>query len=170
MPAPFGGNSGRHAVTVDLLEIAISTIPFDVGVLFTKPGAFSRNFEGMVAPVGMIAPVKPKDVIGRALMERAVDRITTDMDVTATEACVTRMDLSIYVNQITKLMRVGLLGKQRKYDPTRWAITAGDDPLPIQMKEEIARYPRKMRSACLTVRLTGTGSSASQSRATGSTR
>ena len=43
--------------------------------------------------------------------------------------------------QITKLMTAGLLGKRRKFVPTRWAITAVDDTLSNSLKKEIARYP-----------------------------
>jgi len=135
------GNSGLDAVAGNLQEIALSTIPLDVDVLFTKPVAFSLNFDGTVAPVGLTGPVRHMDVIGSARVERVVDRVTSDTDVTATDACVALMDSDIDVYQITKLMTAGLLGKRRKFVPTRWAITAVDDTLSIQMKKEIARFP-----------------------------
>ena len=135
------GNSGLEAVAGNLQEIALSTIPLDVDVLFTKPVAFSLNFDGTVAPVGLTGPVRHMDVIGSARVDRAVDRVTSDTDITATDACVALLDSSIDVYQITKLMTAGLLGKRRKFVPTRWAITAVDDTLSIQMKREIARYP-----------------------------
>jgi len=134
------GNSGLDAVAGNLQEIALSTIPLDVDVLFTKPVAFSLNFDGTVAPVGLTGPVRHMDVIGSARVERVVDRVTSDTDVTATDACVALMDSEIDVYQITKLMTAGLLGKRRTFVPTRWAITAVDDTLSIQMKKEIARY------------------------------
>ncbi|MFA6225758.1 MAG: hypothetical protein WC620_06165 [Methanoregula sp.] len=135
------GSSGLHAVAGNLQEIALSTIPLDVDVLFTKPVAFSLNFDGTVAPVGLTGPVQHMDVIGSARVERAVDRVTSDMDIAAADACVALMDSDIDVYQITKLMTAGLLGKRRKFVPTRWAITAVDDTLSIQMKKEIARFP-----------------------------
>ena len=135
------GNSGLHAVADNLQEIAISSIPLDVDVAFFKPVAFNLNFDGTVAPVGLTGPVKHMDVIGSARVERAVDRITSDSDVMATDACIALMDADIDVYQITKLMTAGLLGKRRKFVPTRWAITAVDDTLSIQLKKEIARLP-----------------------------
>ena len=135
------GNSGLHAVADNLQEIAISSIPLDVDVAFFKPVAFNLNFDGTVAPVGLTGPVKHMDVIGSARVERAVDRITSDSDVMATDACVALMDADIDVYQITKLMTAGLLGKRRKFVPTRWAITAVDDTLSIQLKKEISRFP-----------------------------
>jgi hypothetical protein len=38
-------------------------------------------------------------------------------------------------------MTAGLLGKRRKFVPTRWAITAVDDTLSNGLKKEIARFP-----------------------------
>ena len=36
----------------NLQEIALSTIPLDVDVVFEKPVTFSLNFDGTIAPVG----------------------------------------------------------------------------------------------------------------------
>ena len=135
------GSSGLQAVAANLQEIALSSIPLDVDVLFAKPVAFSLNFDGTVAPVGLTGPVKHMDVIGSARVERAVDRITSDADIGAADARVALMDADIDVYQITKLMTAGLLGRRRKFVPTRWAITAVDDTLSQQLKKEIARFP-----------------------------
>jgi hypothetical protein len=135
------GSSGLHTVAGNLQEIALSTIPLDVDVLFVKPVSFSLNFDGTVAPVGLCGPVKHMDVIGSARVERAVDRVTSDTDIAATDACGALMDADIDVYQITKLMTAGLLGKRRKFVPTRWAITAVDDTLSTRLKKEIVRYP-----------------------------
>jgi hypothetical protein len=135
------GNSALHAASDKLQEIALSTIPLDVDVAFEKPVTFSLNFDGTVAPVGFTGSVKKIDVLGNARVERVVDRITSDTDIFATDACVALSDSAIDVYQISKLMTAGLLGKRRKFVPTRWAITAVDDTLSMHLKKEIARYP-----------------------------
>jgi hypothetical protein len=135
------GNSALHAVSDNLQEIALSTIPIDVDVAFEKPVTFSLSFDGTVAPVGFTGSVKKMDVLGNARVERVVDRITSDTDIVATDACVALSDSAIDVYQISKLMTAGLLGKRRKFVPTRWAITAVDDTLSMHLKKEIARYP-----------------------------
>jgi hypothetical protein len=135
------GNSALHAASDKLQEIALSTIPLDVDVAFVKPVTFSLNFDGTVAPVGFTGSVKKIDVLGNARVERVVDRITSDTDIFATDACVALSDSAIDVYQISKLMTAGLLGKRRKFVPTRWAITAVDDTLSMHLKKEIARYP-----------------------------
>ena len=135
------GRSALHSVAGNLQEIALSTIPLDVDVVFEKPVTFSLNFDGTIAPVGFTGPVKKMEVLGNARVERVVERITSDIDMGATDACGALRESAIDVYQIANLMTAGLLGKRRTFVPTRWAITAIDDTLSIQLKKEIARYP-----------------------------
>ncbi len=135
------GRSALPAVAGSLQEIALSLRPLDVDVAFERPVAFSLNFDGTVAPVGLTGPIKSLDINGSARMERVVDRITSDTDLGATEACVALRESAVDVYRISGLMTAGLLGKRRKFVPTRWAITAVDDTISGQLKKEIARYP-----------------------------
>jgi hypothetical protein len=135
------GRSALHTVAGNLQEIALSTVPLDVDVVFEKPVTFSLNFDGTTAPVGLSGPVKKMNVLGSARVERVVDRITSDTDMGATAACGALRESAIDVYQIANLMTAGMLGKRRTFVPTRWAITAVDDTLSIQLKKEIARYP-----------------------------
>jgi hypothetical protein len=135
------GSASLSAVAEGLQEIALSTVPLDVDVAFERPVSFSLSFDGTVAPIGMTGSVKTMDVIGSARVERVVDRITSDTDLGATEACVALKDSAVDVYQISKLMTAGLLGRRRKFVPTRWAITAVDDTLSVNLKREIARFP-----------------------------
>ena len=136
------GRSALQTVAGNLQEIALSTVPLDVDVVFEKPVTFSLNFDGTTAPVGLSGPVKKMNVLGSARVERVVDRIASDTDMGATAACGALRELAINVYQIANLMTAGLLGKRRTFVPTRWAITAVDDTLSIQLKKnEIARYP-----------------------------
>ena len=135
------GSSGLPAVAGGLQEIALSSMPLDVDVAFEKPVSFSLSFDGTVAPVGMTGAVKTMDVIGSARVDRVVDRITSDTDLSATEACVELKDSAVDVYQISKLMTAGLLGRKRKFVPTRWAITAVDDTVSVNLKRGIARFP-----------------------------
>jgi len=135
------GSSFLPAVADNLQEIALSSVPLDVDVAFERPVAFSLAFDGTVAPVGLTGPVKTLDILGSASVDRIVDKITSDTDITATDACVSLKESSIDVYQITGLMTAGLLGRRRKFVPTRWAITAVDDTLSTGLKKEIARFP-----------------------------
>ena len=135
------GSSGIHHFSDNLQEIAISSDPVDVDVAFEKPVAFSLRFDRTVAPVGLSGQLKAMEVTGSARVDRAVDRVTSDSDLGATDACVTLMESDIDVYQIAKLMTAGLLGKRRHFVPTRWAITAVDDTISIRLKKQIAAFP-----------------------------
>jgi len=134
------GRSALHTVTDNLQEIARSSLPLDVDVSFEKPVTFSLNFDGTIAPVGLTGSVKKMEVLGNARVERVVDRITSDTDMGATDACVALKESAIDVYQIADLMTSGLLGRRRTFVPTRWAITAVDDTLSARLKKEISRY------------------------------
>jgi hypothetical protein len=135
------GRSALHAIAGNLQEIALSSQPLDVDVAFEKPVVFGLNFDGTIAPVGLTGSVKTLEITGNARVERVVDRITSDTDIGAAEACGALRESAIDVYRISGLMTAGLLGRRRKFVPTRWAITAVDDTLSIGLKKEIARYP-----------------------------
>jgi hypothetical protein len=135
------GRSSLPRIAGNLQEIALSSIPLDVDVAFEKPVAFSLDFDGTVAPAGFSGTVKKMDLLGSAKVARAVDRITSDEDIRATEATIALNTDGVDVYQIAKLMTAGLLGRRRKFVPTRWAITAVDDTLSNGLKKEIARFP-----------------------------
>ena len=50
-------------------------------------------------------------------VERVVDRITSDTDMGATDACGALRESAIDVYQIANLMTAGLLGKRRTFVP-----------------------------------------------------
>jgi hypothetical protein len=135
------GRSALYTVADNLQEIALSTTPLDVDVTFEKPVNFSLDFDGTVAPVGLSGAVQKMDILGNARVERVVDRITSDTDIGATDACRALRESAIDVYQISGLMAAGLLGKRRTFVPTRWAITAVDDTISRQLKSEISRFP-----------------------------
>jgi hypothetical protein len=135
------GSSGVSRYSDNLQEIALSSRPVDVDIAFEKPVAFSLSFDGTVAPIGLSGSIRQMALTGSASIEPAVDRVTSDTDLGATGACVTLMQSDVDVYRIAKLMTSGLLGRNRHFVPTRWAITAVDDTLAVQMKKEIAAFP-----------------------------
>jgi hypothetical protein len=135
------GRSALYAIAGNLQEIALSSRPLDVDVAFEKPVAFSLNFDGTIAPVGFTGSVKTLEIGSNARVERVVDRITSDTDIVANEAVIALKESAIDVYRISGLMTAGLLGRRRKFVPTRWAITAVDDTLSTRIKKEIARHP-----------------------------
>jgi len=122
-------------------EIALSSSPLDVEVRFIKPVSFDLRFDGTIAPVGLTGAIREMDVLGNARVDRAVDRATSDTDLSATDACDILHTSGTDVYRITQLLTAGLLGKKRRVVPTRWAITAVDDTVSKRLKKKIARYP-----------------------------
>jgi hypothetical protein len=90
---------------------------------------------------GLPGSVKTLEITGNVRVERVVDRITSDTDLSANEACIALKESAIDVYRISGLMTAGFLSRRRKFVPTRWAITAVDDTLSTRLKKEIARYP-----------------------------
>lgn len=135
------GSSRAPRFEDNIQEIAISSKPLDVDVSFERPVAFALDFDRTVAPVGFSGTVQHMDILGNASVARVVDRITSDTDIRATDACVELSTGGSDVYGITKLMTAGLLGKRRRLVPTRWAITAVDDTLSNALKKEISRFP-----------------------------
>ncbi|WP_292392096.1 hypothetical protein [Methanoculleus sp. UBA303] len=124
----------------NLQEIALSSQPLDVEVRFVKPVAFDLRFDGTIAPVGLTGAIRKMDVLDNARVDRAVDRATSDTDLSATDACDILHTSGTDVYQITQLLTAGLLGRKRHVVPTRWAITAVDDTVSNRLKKRIARY------------------------------
>lgn len=137
------GTAGSGRLADNLQEIALSSLPLDVEVRFTKPVSFDLRFDGTIAPVGLSGAIRKMDVIDNARVDRAVDRATSDTDLSATDACAILHASGTDVYQISQLLTAGLLGLERKRHvvPTRWAITAVDDTVSKRLKKKIARYP-----------------------------
>jgi hypothetical protein len=125
----------------NIQEIALSSRPLDVEVRFVKPVSFDLRFDGTIAPIGLTGAIRKMDVLGNARLDRAVDRTTSDTDLSATDACDILHTSGTDVYQITQLLTAGLLGRKRRVVPTRWAITAVDDTVSKHLKHKIARYP-----------------------------
>ncbi len=135
------GTSDTGRLSGSLQEIALSSRPLDVEVRFTKPVGFDLRFDGTVAPVGLSGAIRKMDVLDNARVDRAVDKITSDTDLGAIEACTLLHESDIDVYRISELLTTGLLGKKRRIVPTRWAITAVDDMVSTRLKKAIVRTP-----------------------------
>jgi len=123
-----------------LQELAISSVPLDVEVRFTRPVSFDLTFDGTVAPVGLSGSLEKMKVIDNPKVNPSVDRVTSDTDLGAVGACSELHRSGIDVYQISHLLSGGLIGRRRKVVPTRWSITAVDDSVSTALKQRIARY------------------------------
>ena len=137
------GSSDLSSLTLEgqMQEIALSDVPLDVEVSFKKPVLFDLKFDGTLAPVGLAGDIKKLDVLDNGKTSRAVDRITSDTDMRATEAVSELYKEGIDVYHISQLLTSGLLGVKRHLVPTKWGITAVDDMVSARLRKDAARFP-----------------------------
>jgi len=123
-------------------ELALSAKPTDVEVTFLKKPRFRLTFDGIITPVGAVAPVKEFKVVDNPSVSRKVDYLVEDTDVKAKVAMFELYKANIPVYQIFRLLSVGLLGTwpQRKLVPTRWAITAVDKTIGDILLDKVRHY------------------------------
>ena len=122
-------------------EIALAPHPVTVEASFDHPVRFNPDFDRVTAPVGCSGNITRLDVLDHPGTDHAVDKVTSDTDLSAGEACIALQQSGIDVYRITPLFTAGLLGKRRKIVPTRWAITAVDDSVSTAQKKAVSRCP-----------------------------
>lgn len=122
-------------------EIARAKKPVETEVWFLKPPRADLKFDGILTPMGPSGTIDKLAITSNPSVERKVEYITSDTDITASIAVNELYRANIPVYQIMRLFSVGLLGEKRKLVPTRWSITATDDILGKHLIERIRDYP-----------------------------
>lgn len=132
----------KHRYEENLQEIARSRIPLGVETAFDRPVSFDLRFDGHVTPMGMSGTLQSFTICDTAKVDRIVEKVTSDIDLTATGACQELNDDGTDIYQIINLMSAGMLGigKNRHMVPTRWAITAVDDTVGKRLKQQVFRF------------------------------
>ncbi|MBN1390811.1 MAG: hypothetical protein JXA22_09260 [Candidatus Thermoplasmatota archaeon] len=126
-------------------EIALSARSLDTEMKVTgygEKGIEPPSFDSISMPMGPSVNVTRVKVIDDPKVPGPIERITSDTDVNATEASVELFKSGIPVEHLVRLFSVGLLGqgKRRRLVPTRWTITAIDDILSRELKEEVTGF------------------------------
>ncbi|MBP2134540.1 hypothetical protein J2128_002511 [Methanomicrobium sp. W14] len=137
------GSKSLGRTNDSIQEVALSQKPVDVEVSFKKPVNFSLQFDGTLAPVGLSGDIKKMDVLDNPSVPGIVDRVTSDTDLNASEGIFSLYGNGIDVHHIQNVLSAGLMGagKNRKYVPTKWSITAVDDTISKMLKKEVSKYP-----------------------------
>jgi len=124
-------------------ELALSSKPVSAEFFLKNPPRLeftpSKVFSIMANP----ALLEKINLEENPKVEKKVDTLTSDYDVSAQNALNELYNSKIKVSHLTKLLSAGLLGIkiQRKLVPTRWAITAVDDTLSKMLMQKIKYYP-----------------------------
>jgi hypothetical protein len=123
-------------------EIAMAKRYADVEVTFKNKPTGRMVLDDEVAPFGPSARLDSMDVHS-IKAEQQIEKAYYDRDLKSREAVKQIYQKGISVSQIQKAFSVGLfgLGKNRRFVPTRWSITAVDDTIANMMLEQTKTYP-----------------------------
>lgn len=122
-------------------ELALSSKPVDTEAWFKKPLISDLDFDGTLAPMGPSGFIKDFKISENPKVPKKVDYIVYDTDASASDSILELSKGRVSNEQISRLMSIGLLGKDRKLVPTRWSITAVDDIQGKSLISEIKDYP-----------------------------
>ncbi len=144
---------GKYTVKVDQVntsdriidhtrDMALSREPAEVEIFLTKRPSGKIALSDSVQPYGPSAPLKKLD-LGTLKIDRRMDRAYSDTDLKSVEAILDLYEHGTYVTKIQRALSVGAfgLGENRKFVPTRWSITAVDDTIGKNLREEVKKYP-----------------------------
>ncbi len=133
-------NGGRIVDTTR--ELAMGQISADVEANFTKKPYGKITFNSEVQPFGPSAPLRGLDS-GNIKIDQRIDKAYSDTDLKAVGAVTGLYENGILVSRIQKAFSVGAfgLGKNRKFVPTRWSITAVDDILGKDLLKQTKEAP-----------------------------
>lgn len=123
-------------------QIAMSSAPVGTEVSFFKPPQGKLQFDGVLSPSGPSGVLKEMQITTNPLIPRKVDSIVEDRGAGAAVAVGELYSAGTGVEHISRLLSLGLLGKERKLVPTRWSITASDDMIGKALKESVLDKPQ----------------------------
>ncbi len=122
-------------------DMALCKEPAEVEAIFNKKPSGRITLSDSVQPYGPSAPIKKLD-LGTLKIDRRLDRVYNDTDLKAVEAVLELYDKGVFVSKIQRAFSVGALGvdENRRFVPTRWSITAVDDNIGKNLREEVKEY------------------------------
>ncbi|MFH1420836.1 MAG: hypothetical protein ABIG30_02605 [Candidatus Aenigmatarchaeota archaeon] len=122
-------------------EIAMAAKPPSTEFFLKKKPYVAMQLDLTTPPIGAPAILKAVKLEENPHVLTKVDKIVSD-ELKAVEAMNELYGYGIDVNQLMRILSVGLLGlkSQKKLVPTRWSITATDDMLAKSMLKEIRRF------------------------------
>lgn len=125
-------------------ELALSHSPVSTEIFLKRKPTTDYSSDSVLRPMTNPAPIKKAILEENPKISKKVDYITSDYDVKAVDAVNELYKSRTKVDQLQKLLSIGLLGKKvrRRMVPTRWSITATDDIISKNMLEKIRYYPQ----------------------------
>ena len=123
-------------------DLALSSDPLEVEARFHKRPSGRLVLDDEVQPFGPSAWLKDLSV-GNPRYDHRVEKAFYDTDLKATEAVRDLYQRGVMISKIQKAFSVGALGvgKNRRFVPTRWTITAVDDILGKGLLQDTRHNP-----------------------------
>ncbi|RLE98038.1 MAG: hypothetical protein DRJ63_08265 [Thermoprotei archaeon] len=123
-------------------ELALSAEPVDAEYVFKKPPQPRVSFDGIVAPLGPVAPLQRLRIASNPVVPRRVDQLIYDEDAKASTSVLELYSSGVSVYHIVRLFSLGLLGtmRERRIVPTRWSITAVDSILGDRLLKTVKTF------------------------------
>jgi len=111
-------------------DFALAEKNVDANIEFTRKPELRAVFDENSQPFGPTAPMKNIET-GNIISDKKLEKAYSDTDMDATTAMLELYEKGVPVSKIQKALSAGLLGlgKNRKFVPTRWSITAVDDTI-----------------------------------------
>jgi hypothetical protein len=144
---------GKHRVNVQKLmdggkildqtrELALAASSVDIELNLTKKPRGSIYLDDDVQPFGPSAPIRDLHV-SNARYDDKIEKAYYDTDLKATQAVVDLYKRGVMVTKIQKAFSVGAFGieKKRRLVPTRWSITAVDDIVSKNLRDQVKTFP-----------------------------
>jgi len=128
----------------NLSEIAKAIKPANVEISLSKTPDINLTFSKYLAPTNISVELSKLAITSNPKIPKTTDIVSDGSDINATEAIDILRKKGYDEYYIQKLVSSGSIGKksQRKYVPTRWAITATDDILGKKLMNDISDYKR----------------------------
>jgi hypothetical protein len=140
---PIDGRTMEPFDCVNILQtIALSVIPVAIDAKTTSLPSRNLQILGGQLPTGPTAFVKSVEIVSEPEISRVAKRIT-EQDIPASEAVWKLLDYEYTLDQVVRLMSVGLLGRldSRRFVPTRGAYKAVIDSFINRSLIELAEKP-----------------------------
>lgn len=129
---------------VEMQESAMASKPVVVDIALEKKPEPRLSFDSLNAPMGPSAPLKAFALSENPKIPKKVDYLVADTDARANTAIAELYAGGLTTTYLHKILSAGLLGvkRQRKFVPTRWAITAVDSNISEILMGSIRTLPQ----------------------------
>ncbi|MDY6761719.1 MAG: Nre family DNA repair protein [Candidatus Nanohaloarchaea archaeon] len=120
-------------------EIAMAGESVDVEIGLDRTVDFDIDFSDRYAPYGPSGNIEKVEIAENPSVPRAVEKAVGDDDWKADGAMTYLYEKDLDTHDIQRVLSAGLLGKRenRKLVPTRWSITASDDTVGKELREQV---------------------------------